>query len=86
MDSAEAATERAGAAARRYLGREGRLVPASGPTGIRQLVFRYWTLRFDTTGAGGQNQFPMIESIPEHDYTVPAKYVYEVHSGAYLDK
>lgn len=62
------------------------VVPAAGPTGIRQLVFRHWTMRFDTTSSKGENRFSMIESIPEHDYTVPANYVYEIHSGAYLDK
>lgn len=62
------------------------VVPASGPTGIRQLVFRHWTLQFDTTVPSGENRFAMVESIPEHDYAVPAKYVYEIHSGAYLDK
>ena len=62
------------------------VVPAPGPTGIRQLVFRHWTLRFDTTSSKGENRFSMIESIPEHDYNVPASYVYEIHSGAYLDK
>lgn len=59
------------------------VIPAAGPAGLRELVFRNWTLRFDKEQ--GANRFTMTEYIPEHDYTVPTKYVYEIHSGAYLD-
>jgi hypothetical protein len=52
--------------------------PGSGEARSRR------TLRFDKP-ASGKNRFAISESIPEHDYTVPAKYVYEIHSGGYLD-
>jgi hypothetical protein len=60
------------------------IVPAPGPAGMRQLVFRHWTLTFAGEGEG-ENRFPISETIPEHDYEVPTRYVYEILSGAYLD-
>jgi hypothetical protein len=60
------------------------VVPAPGPDGLRQLVFRHWTLRIGAK-ADGDNRFTILESIPEHDYALPTQYVYEIASGTYLD-
>jgi hypothetical protein len=60
------------------------VVPAPGPDGLRQLVFRHWTLRIGAK-ADGDNRFTILESIPEHDYALPTQYVYEIASGSYLD-
>lgn len=59
------------------------VVPAAGPKGVRQLVFRHWTLRMTANAGEG---IAMTEYFPEHDYTLPTKYSYEIKSGAYLDK
>ncbi len=61
------------------------VVPAAGPTGVRQLVFRHWTLRFAPDANAGENRFRIVEAFPEHDYELPQRYVFEIFSGSYLD-
>jgi hypothetical protein len=59
------------------------VVPAAGPSGVRQLVFRHWTLRL--SAGAGDGGIAITESFPEHDYTLPTTYSYVIKSGAYLD-
>ena len=59
------------------------VVPAPGPAGLRQLVFRDWTLRLGAPSSG-ENRFTILESVPEHDYELPTHYVYQIASGSYL--
>ena len=59
------------------------VVPAAGPDGMRELLFRHWTLRL-SAGAADKG-IAIRESFPEHDYELPTTYSYEIHSGAYLD-
>ena len=51
-------------------------------SGATQLLrFREWTLAL---GRNAQNGIEVQESIPEHDYALPARYLYEVFSGHFV--
>ena len=60
------------------------VVPSAGPSGLRQLVFRHWTLRFAPGQTGANNRFQIVEAFPEHDYELPQRYTFEIFSGSYL--
>lgn len=59
------------------------LVPSASDGDSRNLRFRHWSLAFGSKAGKG---FKMVESIPEHDYSLPAQYVYEVYPGSFLGK
>jgi hypothetical protein len=59
------------------------LVPAVGDGGSRFLRFRHWTLSF---GKKAQSGFEMKEQVPEHDFSLPVQYIYEIFPGSFLGR
>jgi hypothetical protein len=59
-------------------------VPAVDPQTkkLRELSFRHWVLKLEK--AVGDN-IEVQESIPEHDYELPARHVYEFFAGKFVD-
>ena len=55
--------------------------PDDHRAGSRLLRFRRWTL---TPGRKADQGIEMQEAVPEHGYTLPARYVYEVFMGHFL--
>ena len=43
---------------------------------LAQLVFRDWVLKLGNEA--GVNKFEVTESFPEHDFTLPTHYTYEL--------
>ena len=60
------------------------VVPALQGGKLRTLVFRTWVLKIDKKV--GDNLFEVVETIPEHDYTLPAKYAYYIAAQSFLDQ
>ena len=59
------------------------IIPASDGKQLRDLRFRTWVLAFKQRSGEG---IEIAESIPEHDYELPVKYIYQIFPGAYLGK
>ena len=59
------------------------LVPAldEKTKAVKNLRFRHWTLRLGNKEGKG---FQVQESVPEHDYELPVRYVYEIFEGSFL--
>jgi hypothetical protein len=60
------------------------LVPALRDGKLRSLVFRTWVLQIGKKV--GDNTFTVTESFPEHDYTLPTRYAYEIVPQRFLDQ
>ncbi len=60
------------------------LVPAVRDGTLRQLVFRDWVLKVDKTV--GDNTFTYVESFPEHDYTLPQRYSYQLFPHSFTGR
>jgi len=61
------------------------LVPAMRDGKLVQLVFRTWYLQLDRADeTAGANHFKVKEWFPEHDYTLPTEYTWDIESGSYL--
>lgn len=59
------------------------LVPTVADGGSRFLRFRHWSLSF---GKKDGNGFQMKENLPEHEFSLPVQYTYEVFPGSFLSK
>jgi hypothetical protein len=59
------------------------IVPAMRGGKLRQLVFRDWWIALHKQV--GDNLFAVTERVPEHDYTLPTEYSYEIAPQRFLD-
>jgi len=59
------------------------IVPLADEKGVRKVRFRKWQLAFGEKRAKG---FKIKETIPEHSYTLPVQYVYEIFPGRFLGR